>query len=255
MVFALHGRPHSSFRLQKDKVTPVYDLVLAARKNPQVKGFLTFWPEHHTYWVPFLGGKPLAVIAPPVDLKAWSADGPRGYGFHGKRTEINAVVTDVWRKDVDPFHCVSAFRLYARWEAGASLHVYGTDPKTNGLSAILTPLRETRALGEMGGWVKAGLPHVYRAADVVLTPHRIATRTVREAMACGCQVVAGGGPYAPHGCSPFDQQEYARTMAAAVAERQADPEGTRAKNRQVAEAKFDPINSAKGLLKFLEDVL
>jgi hypothetical protein len=84
-------------------------------------------------------------------------------------------------------------------------------------------------MGEWQGWVK-GLAHVYRAATMVITPHAIDTRTVREAMACGCPVVRISDVH-------LDQTKmtFARTS-------------DRARIRREAEQRFDPGKTAEEFL-------
>jgi len=126
----------------------------------------------------------------PVDLGAWSPNGPSGYRFNDKGGEINVVSTDAFRSDIDPFAAVSAFIYLAKnWNRPSiKLHIYGGDVTGKGWGALLKPLIDNNQLGETVGWVK-GLANVYRAADLMITPHHIQVRSVREAMACGCPVV------------------------------------------------------------------
>jgi len=74
---------------------------------------------------------------------------------------------------------------------GSRLHVYGrTKDPDSGYGTLWSMLRGKGIMGEMPGWV-TNLHEVYRAADLMITPTKIATRAVREAMASGCQVVTG----------------------------------------------------------------
>jgi hypothetical protein len=48
------------------------------------------------------------------------------------------------------------------------------------------------------------MEQIYRSMDMVLTPHRIVTRIIGEAMCCGVPVVAGGGYPIDFGRKFFD---------------------------------------------------
>jgi hypothetical protein len=49
----------------------------------------------------------------------------------------------------------------------------------------------------------------YRGADIVITPHNIATRVVRESLACGTPVVAGtGNPFTPFTADSRDAKAF-----------------------------------------------
>jgi glycosyltransferase involved in cell wall biosynthesis len=187
IVHVAHGRPRSSFLTEAGGGTPIFSYHYAKNKDPRFKAVVTFWPEHEPYLKVMFPDKPVKVVQSSVDLQAWTP-GPAQYGFKGKRGQINVVCSDPWRDDVDPFIPLNAFALWAREMKGARLHVYGKPAKTPGFDAIIKRIHDDGNMGELQGWVK-GLQHVYRAADFVLTANEIDTRTVREAMACGCPVV------------------------------------------------------------------
>jgi glycosyltransferase involved in cell wall biosynthesis len=134
-------------------------------------------------------GKTVHVVPSSVDLEAWNPDGPNGYKFGGKRGDINLVLTDAWRDDIDPFVPLHAAALFARRVSGTRVHVYARPQKAQkGWGALLRRIIEDGNMGEVHGWV-GGLANVYRAASALLTPQEIDTRSVRESMACGCPVV------------------------------------------------------------------
>jgi glycosyltransferase involved in cell wall biosynthesis len=158
----------------------------------------------------------IRAIPAPVDLEHWTPDGPSGYQFHGQKGERNVVVTDVWREDKDPYHVLNAFLVYARRYGGAKLHIYAAPQKGTAWGVMKALLRESGCLGECVGFVE-GLTNVYRAADVMITPHRIAVRSVREALACGCSVVMDHGQaYTPFRAEPEDLKAFAWKIDTAI---------------------------------------
>ena len=116
-------------------------------------------------------------------------------------------------------------------------------------------LREQESLGECLGLIQ-GLDNVYRAADVLITPHRIATRSVREALACGLEVVmAPGRNFSPFQADPEDLDAYASMIHEAFhAATHAEPESS-ILNRAIAEKYFDPTDTAKQFESILNEVL
>ena len=127
------------------------------------------------------------------------------------------------------------------------MHVYAAPQKGQAWEVLKRALRDVGALGEVVGMV-TGLANVYRAADAAITPHRIATRSVREALACGCNVVmALGNRYTPFQADPQDLQAYAVQIGRAVRER--------AENRQTAELLFDPAVTAAQFIPLLEEAV
>lgn len=240
VVHVSHGRPLSSHISYKRGVgAPIAAYQYNHSKDVRFKTVVTFWPEHVPYlkvaWYPV----PVAVVNPSVDLDAWSQSGPSGYKFHGKDGSINVVITDPWREDVDPFLSVNAFMVFAQAVPGAKLHVYGCGADRKPFQPYFNRLAANRQLGEVQGWI-SGLDNVYRAADLMITPHKIYTRSIREAMACGCQVVSG------RDCDPEDIEQFAFQMG----KRLENPVPSRA----LAAVLFNPIASASAFKKILENV-
>lgn len=245
-VHVLHGRPESSFLLERTDKVAVYTYVAAIANDERYKAFVTFWPEHRDYWSMFVPEEKLHVVSPPVDLEKWTPDGPKGYKFGGKKGEINCVITDMWREDKTPFHAIHGFHEYAKSNPGAKLHLYGINGNRKGIDVMLRKLKQQGSLGEVKGHV-AGLENVYRAADMVLTPHRIATRTVREALACGCPVVAD--VRSSHAQSRADVESPASWSEAIARET-----GDREQARERAEMSFSATKTAGEFADIFEQV-
>lgn len=246
IIHVLHGRPHSSFLLGQAGKIPVYSYLVRIRKDPRFEAFVTFWPEVLPYWEMILPTDKLHAITPPVDLDEWTPNGPAGYEFHGHADKINIVCASLWRADETPYHIINAFRLFASRAEGAKLHIYAAPQRGSAWKVLRSALEEKGILGEVAGMV-TGLANVYRAADAAITPHRIATRSVREPLACGCNVVmAPGNHYTPFQADPEDLAAYAAQITRAVRER--------AQNRKTAELLFDPKDTAKQFIALLEQV-
>jgi len=249
IIHVLHGRPCSSFLLEQAGKIPVYTYLRKVSKDDRFKAFVTFWPEFMAYWSAILPEAKLRCVTAPVDLDLWTPHGPTGYQFHGRGGLINVVCASMWREDRTPYHIINAFYLFAQGVRGAKLHVYA-QPQGSAWDVLKGQLREAGVLGEVAGFVN-GLENVYRAADVAITPHRIATRSVREPLACGCNVVmAPGNRYrlhpTPFQADPEDLPAYAMQIARAV-------EG-KTHNRRAAEAFFNPEDTAREMLAVIESI-
>lgn len=237
VIHMCHGRPRSTFIGEVMGGTPVYSYHGRLNADRRVKAVVTFWPEHKPYHEVMFPDTPVRVVQSSVDLDAWTNVGPSGYQFGGKRGRINVVCTDAWRDDIDPFVAVNAFALWAREIKGAKLHVYGNSENLRGWAAILNRISDDGNMGEIKGWIK-GLDHVYRAADFMITPHEIATRSIREAMACGCPVVK----------TPGVRLDYFRSDIAKARET------PREQVRKEAERLFDSKETARQFNQVLESI-
>jgi len=247
IIHMLHGRPLSSFLLGQSGQIPIYTYLARIRHDPRFKLFVTFWSEFLPYWAMLLPSDKLRAIPAPVDLNLWSPDGPSHYDFHGHSGTTNIVCADMWRNDITPYHPIHAFTLFASRVPGARLHIYGAPQKGTAWQTLKAALSERDILGEVPNGIVRGLANVYRAASAVITPHRIATRSVREPLACGCNVVmAPGNPYTPFQADPQDLEAYAAQIQHAVSHT--------AQNRKAAELYFDSNSTAKQFIALLHEV-
>ncbi len=238
VILVAHGRPKTGFFLEVNGDTPVYSYHYTKNKDPRFKAVVTLWKRHLPYHEVMWPDTPIYCVTPPVDLEAWSPQGAANYNFGGKAGNINVVCTDVWRSDSSLFDVVHGFALFAR-NKQAKLHIYSAPKDLKGWHPLLKSIEDMNALGEVRRWVHKGLDNVYRAADMVITPHRIATRTRREAMACGCPVVSFGSS---------DIMAFVDDMNAALWIKR---ESVRAK----AEVLYDPVRTAREFKVVIDSVL
>ena len=248
-----HGRPNSSYRIERDGETKIYSCYKRMGTDPRWKVMITLWPGYEHYWK--LVFPKVRQFPPFVDLERWTpGDGAWEFNKHNENGQItmgesnsgkpNVVVTDIWRKDMDPFHVVHAFALFAEKYPNAKLHVYGLDKEGRGRDTLLTCIQERGWLGEVMPKIRE-VREVYRKADMLITPHKIATRSVREALACGCQVVAGAdNPYTPYNADVEDLPAFAEMMGDAWEDWKEDWVGCQKRNREIAEHEFDVRKTA-----------
>jgi glycosyltransferase involved in cell wall biosynthesis len=234
IIHVAHGRPTSTWLLEHRGNTPAYSYAINRRAQERYKACVTFWPEYEPMLRELWAGTQVYVVPPAVDLDYWQpekADVP-DYDFGGQAGAVNVVMTDPWsRQDSHPILMAHAFALFRRIVPDAKLHIFAVDsPK--GFGALRGMLGES--LGIVQGWGK-DLRSVYAKADLLITPHRIYTRSIREAMAMGVQVVSGRDVH------PEDTEAFAMQMA----ERLERPE----QNRELAEVLFHPTKTAKAFRK------
>ena len=138
------------------------------------------------------------------------------------------------------FPCLTAFLLFAKTHSDAKLHLYGLPKNRLGIDVFLRVLKERNLLGVAQAWTR-GLEHVYRAADLLISPQTIYTRSIREAMACGARVVSGLD------VNPADSWLFARAMTQELA--------LTLDRRTEAEVLFDPHRSAQQFLEIVKQWL
>jgi len=241
-IHVAHGRPNSSYRIERDGGTPIWSSYHKMSEDPRWKMLVTLWPGYGDYLR--LLFPHVREMTPFVDLDRWTRK-EGTYGYDGKAGEVNVVACDVWRKDKDPFHVLHAFGLFADRHPEARVHVYACTDSGRGRDVLLDCLADRGVLGTVRPIV-SNLQDVYSAADMVITPHRIATRVVRETLACGTQVVAGhGNPYTPYTADIEDLRAFSKAMEDALADWRADKEKCIQVNRETAEREFD-LNAVAG---------
>lgn len=239
IIHVQHGRPVSSWLLERSGSAPSYSYAVERKGNPRYRACVTFWPEYQPMLQQLWGDVPVFVVQPSCDLERWSDPlQDVEYDFMGRTGEYNVVMTDPWsRPDVSGLTVVHAFKAFAEAVPGAKLHIYGIDNE-RGFRALKATLGDN--CGLLQGWAK-DLHQVYSAADMLITPHRIYTRSIREAMAMNIQVVSGRDAH----------PEDTLLFAAAMVERMHNPTPT----RKFAEALFDPEQTAAGFSRVLEAVM
>ena len=119
------------------------------------------------------------------------------------------------------------------------------------LSKSAAPETKSPSASKMGVGYVEGLENVYRAADCVITTHKIATRTVREALACGTNVVMdyNNSSYTPFQADPEDLEDYASVIETACFNKSMD------ENRDTAIIHFNSENTAKEFIRSVRHIL
>lgn len=235
VIHVAHGRPLNTFLGERNGGAPGLTYQTQRKRYDRYKGACTFWPEYAPYLKNIWHPKPVHVLPAPVDLDYWRP-GTDDYDFGGRRGAYNVVMTDPWsREDSSPYHGIHAFKLFHDEHPDARLHMLAWDGNKKGIEGL------TELLDKGGGSIMRwcnDVRKVYWSADMLITPHRVYTRSIREAMACGLQVVSG------RDCHPENIESFATLMS----RRRARPLDT----RHMAEKLFQPEPAARAFIEIAE---
>jgi len=244
VIHVRHGRPHSSFLMQESGGKKVFTSLRNGRAR--YARVVTFWKQHVPYLELLFDRTDIVVLPPPVDLKAWHPSGSV-HDFGANKGVVNLVCADIFRLDEDPFHVLVACGLLP---GDFKVHLAGLKGGINQATNTLVSMLGSNR-GSMFSWIKE-LACLYRAADLVISPHKIATRAVREAMACGVPVLADLGN--EHAAFTADAHD-AKAFAEGIIRASAYVSPTKLETRLYAERHFDPLDTAKAFLKVARSVI
>jgi len=236
VIWILHGRPAACFRPEQFGSGNSYSCLASIARWPRVRKMVTFWPHHVPYWSPIIPPEKLVCLpAPPVDGKRFSPEGPT-HDFGAMGSTWNIAVAESWREDVDIYEISHGALELARQMAGVKFHFYSMENPLRCWEHLLSEFRRLGALGEV--WARRpNIEEIYRAADIVLSPQRIATRVVAEALCCGTPVVAATGCQVATATAPQDEPEQvAFAIKELILQLHADAGEVKAKVRAAAEA-------------------
>jgi len=256
IIMAMHARPEYSYMLEHYGRDPVMKIMANHEEDDKYAAYVTFWGEHLLFWNLVMPKREITYIPCPVDLKRFNPEGQKFFSANwtGKP---NIVVADMWREDITPFPMIlAAERFRQAYCSTAKLHMFGFPPKTQGFAAQLgTRLRNSGLLGE-GNMLVPFIDRVYRSADILVTPHRIATRIIREALASGCPIVAGTGcKYTPYTADPRDPDAFACQINRCWQDLQERKDEMKLQAREVAEASFGYEATGLAMLALGEKIL
>jgi SAM-dependent methyltransferase len=253
IMMALHGRPESTFIIEFVDLMKVYQLLVLIRDDPRYKGWITFWKSHEFFHKLKVPEDSLYYVPAMIDLDEYKPEGTR-VGFGKTSGSPNIIVADMWRHDMTPYAVLYAAALFkSKYCPSAKVHIFGV-PKTK-CDALMLTLKNDGILGSQMGLAKP-MSNVYRGGDLLITPHNIATRVVRESLACGLPIVAGSSnPYTDFKADPRDIEAFAEQINRCWEHIKGTPESTKKQCRETAEKEFDVNRAGEAVLLAVEDVL
>lgn len=251
-VLTLHGTPEYMVRLDHAKKTNVLrDAVRAAKEAVAV---VTFWREHLFEWETILGIE-IKYCPAIVDLNKWNPEG-KAFDFG---PGIHIVSTGMFRNEYrTPYECIWAAAEVVKKQSDVHLHIFGcpTDPRPEAPYRRLVHQLKINGLIDSVYSIVSNLPEVYRGADLALTPHTVASRTVRESLACGCPIVAGkGNYYTQYQGNPDYRENFKNAVKFCIRDIKKDKQGCRKLARDTAEIQFASRLAGKRVKKIFEEVL
>lgn len=253
-VIALHGRPESSFLSgYRNSGADVFGIIKSELDKKNCIGFLCFWKEYLNFWMDLIPVKKLFHVSAPVDMEKYNPEGKK-YKFEDDGYP-NIIIVDLWRDDVTPFNVLQAAIQYKRqYNKDARIHVYGIW-KNDYRRKFINTYIQSGDVSDCQKFVK-GLEFVYRSADIMVTPHVIATRTVREALASGTSIVAGGDcKYTFYNGDPRNWNSFASEINRCWQERKIDKDKAIALNVFLATSNFSLENVGKEMKTVLDSIL
>lgn len=241
IVMAMHGRPESTFRLEQQHNQPLVTTFANKVKDCRHKAFITFWPEYIDVWSNIIPKEKLFYVPATVDLEEFQ---PNQKSHEG----CNILIADLWREDVTPFNMIFAAGKFAKkYNAKVNIVGLGNDC-VKAISLFLAGLKKEGVLGNVASQMR-NMQKYYSESDIVVTPHIIATRIIREALACGVPVVAGSGcQYTPYTANPMDIPAFTKAIEECWEDKSQTP-------RNTAEASFNLEQAGQAAKKVFEKVL
>jgi glycosyltransferase involved in cell wall biosynthesis len=213
---------------------------------------VSFWPYHKQFWRVVVPEKKLFVLdAPVIDNRRFSSKG-HAHDFGTMGGKHNIILADSMREDIDLYEITHGAIEYARKNRGVKFHFYGMEQSAGCWTYVTNELKALGSLGEV--WARrSNMEEVYRAADIVLSPHRITTRVIGEALCCGTAVIAAeGSEHATWTCRPSDPQSVAAAISQAVEDY--DSKEIRNKVKETAQA-FSFANYNRAMEQVFNQIL
>ena len=264
IVMPLHGAPEYTFLLEHVGSTQVLKEIMVSAKNPDYKCFPTFWKENVFPWQVYLPGKKIEYVPATVDLDFFNPGG-KLYEFEKNKVgEFNIVITNVWRKEyVTPYSALFAAAKWVKTKCPkARIHIFGVPGDNKKYPKHTGPVNQTLLALQRAGCVGScfriigNLDEVYRSADMLVTPHVIASRTVREALASGCPIVGGAGnPYTPYTADPRSTDNFVKAIDRCYHNILDNRKAVRDNARKMAEKEFNLGQAGQAMKKIFECIM
>ena len=192
LIWAVHGRPLACFRPEIQGKMNSYSLYKHVAEWKRTKKMLYFWPEFKNDWSVFVPeNKNLCLDYPVVDSNRFSPQGQSH--ILSEKGKYNLLVCDSEREDIGLYELVVGCIEACKKIKCLKIHFFGFDfPLPQCWDILLGKLKEVGGLGELQGRV-TNMELVYRAMDGLISPNRIITRTIAEAISCHVPVITEYG--------------------------------------------------------------
>jgi glycosyltransferase involved in cell wall biosynthesis len=193
IIWAVHGRPLACFRPERINKNDFNSFTLyhEISKWKRVKGMLYFWPEFKPYWESVLSSKDIVLDYPVIDERRFFI---KDINVLENKGEINLLLCDSEREDVCNYEVVNGLIQACKRFKNIKVHICGIDllegnKIPNCWDVVLGKLKELGGLGNIYGRL-TNMLDVYNSVDCVISPNKIITRTIGEALTCGIPVIS-----------------------------------------------------------------
>jgi glycosyltransferase involved in cell wall biosynthesis len=193
-LLALHGRPVNTFLLsyQEGRKKQIIENLYEAVDQKMFRGCLCFWEWNARIWRQLLSPHPVYCVNAPVNLGFFTPHGTR-YQFSGEY-DFRVLVADMWREDSCPVTALykaldAAAVIKERHGLRVQVNALGVPQRARELLELIRAKSGNEFLGEVLPLVETP-EYLFRSADAVLSGTNIASRIVREALACGTPVIS-----------------------------------------------------------------
>ena len=256
IIMAMHGRPEYSYMLEHYGKSPVMQIMCNHETDTKYSAYLSFWEEHELFWSLMMPKRKVHYVPSVVDLKRFNPDGAK-YTTSKWNGRPNILVCDMWREDVTPFNAaMGVVKFKQKYCHDAKLQLFGLPPAGKG---FVSSFAERLLAADLVGETNALVPHldtVYRGADILVTPHSIATRVIREALASGLPIVAGTGcKYTKYTADARDPEALALQIQRCWMDLIDNPEKVKSEARNMAERCFSYDLVGKAMVSLGNEIL
>jgi len=242
IVMCHHAAPSYSFMLEHSgKTRSLAESAESVKQNPDYKVQVTFWEDHVFPWQVLVPNIPVEYCPAPVDLDYFKPEGEK-YSFKGS-DKFNIVISDMWRKEYSaPFDVLFAAAKFIKEKCpDGKITVFGLPKDLDKYKNNSGPVNRTMLALKKAGYVNEcfrlvkNIGDVYRGADMLVTQHTVASRTVREALACGCPVVgASGNVFTQYAADPKNIDSFVQAIKFCYSDIKHDRSGVREAAREAA---------------------
>ena len=255
-VMCLHGRPEYGFMLHYYGKSQLLGEYFQCAKDPKYRAFVTFWKEHLTYLNILMPDVKIDYIPAMVNLDVCKPDGVRlDYGTDGGKPNI--LIADMWREDTTPFNIlIATAKFVLKYCPEARVHICGLQKQNE--SPVKDVIEKMKAAGviSQSETIVKNMNQIYRGNDILVTPHHIATRIIREALAYGLPIVAGMGcPYTKFTADARHTAGFAAEINRCWNSIKGDRAKARKDARAMAEKNFNLKDAGKAALKVFERIM
>lgn len=209
VIWVLHGRPLACFRTETQGRHQSYSLCNTVANWKRVKKLLYFWDEFTPYWENALPRNKLHCLEfPPIDNYRFNQDGEK-YKLKNPG-KYNILICDSMREDFCNYEIVNNLIEVCKRHKGIKIHFFGAIdfPIANCWNILLNKLKELDSLGDIEGRITF-IENIYRSVDLVVSPNKIITRTIGEAISCGIPTLAQQpNKISAYGCDIFDTKDF-----------------------------------------------